>query len=101
MTLKIDMNAAFPQWHWLDEKHEVVIFKKDGQLQAAASLCPHMGARLQPDSKGCLLKCPWHGLEFRLHGPSVESSHPTYRHLVQYDVQESQGLLTLTVRKGK
>lgn len=53
-----------------------------------------MGARLEPN--GCILRCPWHGLEFSI-GADAEpvSSHPVYKKLTSYRVTLKDGRLEL------
>lgn len=50
-------------YHWISQKQEIIVIHEDGEFKAYSAICPHMGARLQYDSKNKIIFCPWHGLE--------------------------------------
>lgn len=82
---------------WLDDKTEVIVFRRDGELQIFNSLCPHMGAQLQCRNGGRELSCPWHGLNFST--VTLESDHHRYRRVKRFRGEYRDGILTVYYEK--
>ena len=94
--------SELPKWFWIDQTHEVIVFQdSEGRVKAFSSICPHMGGRLNFESKACKLACPWHGLEFTVTKDRLKSSHGLYRRLVEYDVKYEAGQLKISNRKAQ
>lgn len=77
--------SEIPQYFWISEKVEVVVFLFQGQVKAYNSVCPHMGAQLSVDCKDGHLSCPWHGLKFDLR--DARSCHTRYRKVTEYKAE--------------
>ena len=65
MKIELPQNNSH-SYHWISQKQEILIIHENGEIKAFSAICPHMGARLQYDSKKKVIYCPWHGLKTHL-----------------------------------
>jgi nitrite reductase/ring-hydroxylating ferredoxin subunit len=76
-----------------------MLFWMDGQVRACSAICPHMGARLDVDTRRGIVTCPWHGLTARIGSSDVEGfscAHPRYRRIRQFRItRDNRGNITL------
>jgi nitrite reductase/ring-hydroxylating ferredoxin subunit len=86
-------------YHWVSRTQEIVLFWIDGEVRACSAVCPHMGARLEIDTRRRVITCPWHGLTARIGPPDVEGfpcSHARYRRIKQYRItQDDRGHIVI------
>ena len=86
-------------YHWVTRTQQIMLFWVGGQVRACSAICPHMGARLQFDTRRQCITCPWHGLTAKVgssRGESFSCAHPRYRRIKQYRVtQDDRGDIIL------
>lgn len=87
--------GELPRYYWLNEKVEVLVVKLEGTFRVFSSLCPHMGARLEWNSRKETVSCPWHGLSFC--AKTLCSEHPRYRKLREHRAELLDGELRVWV----
>lgn len=77
-----------PQYVWIGPKTEIIVYLDAGKPRAFHSICPHMGAKMERDTSGQKLHCPWHGLAFSTQ--TLTSEHHRYKKICEVKV-EMQG----------
>ena len=55
----------------------IAVAKVDGRFHAMGGICPHQGGPLGTgELEGCILRCPWHGLQFDVRTGETELKPP-------------------------
>ena len=91
-------NKRLLQKTWLG-RQIVVWCNDDGEVCAAESVCPHLGADLSPEAGGRVrdgrLVCPFHGFEYDVTGQCVATPFAPAPKLARLKVYETREILGL------
>ncbi len=85
--------GASPQYFWVSDKREIVVFRDRRSIRAFSSICPHMGSRLCFAEKTGDLFCQWHGLSYNVR--SGASNQHRYQPPREYQAEIHDGVLHL------
>lgn len=74
----------------------LAVFNVDGVLYAMDGLCPHQGGPLgRGELTGCVLTCPWHGLQFDVRDGQCQLSEGMHQTLFEVKVEGERVLVSL------